>query len=105
MVAYLSSLVRSGVVSFIAIASLAAAPSLAAPLGPILNPPSAENSKLLPVAMGEGRDHGPGYRVWPRAGRGNWNGGRHWNGGGRHWNGNGNWNRGWRGGHGAVAWG
>ena len=63
MMAYLSSIARSGVVSFVAITSLAAAPSLAAPLGPILDPPSAENSKPLPVAMGEGRDHGPGYRV------------------------------------------
>ena len=96
MLTYLSSMARSGVAAFIAITSLAMAPSFAAPIGPILDPSASEStSKAFPVAMGEGRDHGPGYQVWrPRVGGGNWNGG------GRHWNGGGHWNRGWHGGHG-----
>ena len=81
MLAYLSSIARSASSPY-TITSLAA-PSLAAPLGPFFDPSTAESSKPLPVAMGEGRDHGPGYRIWPRVGGGNWNGGgRHWNGGG-----------------------
>jgi len=95
-----SSLARSSVVALFALASLPAA-GLAAPIGPMINPTAdSSGSKPILVEMGEGRDHGPGYRIWPRVRGGNWNGGgRHWNGGGRHWNGGGNWNRGWRGGH------
>ena len=109
MIAYLSSIARSGVVSIIALTSLATTSSFAAPVGPILNPSTPEgSSKPLPVAMGEGRDHGPGFQVWrPRMG-GGWNGGG-WNGGGRHWNGGGgHWNRGWHGGTadiGGNGWG
>lgn len=108
--AYLSSIARSGVVSLIAITSLAATPSYAAPIGPILNPNLSESSKPLPIAMGEGRGHGPGYQIWPRMGGRGWNGGgwngggRYWNGGGR-WNGHGRWNCGWRGGGWGGGWG
>ena len=93
----ISSFVRLGVVALAALACLDTA-AIAAPLRLSVEPAVADGStgKPILVEMGEGRDHGPGYRVWPR--RGNWNGGgRHWNGGGRHWNGR-HWNDGWRGG-------
>jgi hypothetical protein len=99
---YLSSIARCGVVSIIATSSLATAPSLAAPIGPI-NPTLPESSKPLLVEMGEGRDRtNPAY--WPRMRGGGWNGGGgHWNGGGGHWNGRGGWNHG--GGHWGNGWG
>jgi len=104
MMAYLSSIARTGVVaSLMAITSLATEPSLAAPIGPIPSLALPESSKPLLVAMGEGRDHGPGYRVWRRGS--NWNGGgRYWNGGGRYY-GHRGWNRGWRGRYCCGGWG
>lgn len=96
MLSHLSSLARSSVIAFAALASVpAAAP--AAPLGPTFIPAVADSGtdKPILVAMGEGRDHGPGYGIWPRnRGGGNWNGGgRHW-GGGRNWDRGRNWNNG-----------
>jgi hypothetical protein len=100
MLSHLSSLARSSVIALAALASVpAAAP--AAPLGPTFIPAVADSgtSKPILVEMGEGRDHGPGYGIWPRRGGGNWNGGGrnwgggNWNRGGRHWGG-GNWNNG-----------
>jgi hypothetical protein len=98
----ISLLARSGLVVLTALAMLPAA-ATAAPLGPTLDPAgnSDGTGKVIPVAQGEGRGGGPGYRFWPRAGRGNWNGG-HWNGGG--WRRGGCWDcGGWRGGWG--GWG
>jgi hypothetical protein len=119
MLSRLSSLARSGVVALAALSSLATA-APAAPLGPSIMPAVADGGadKPILIEMGEGRDHGPGYGIWPRRGGGNWNGGgRNWNGG-RHWDGGGNWdngrsyrhyrggyrrhNRGWDGGSGFV---
>lgn len=101
MLSFLSSLVRSSAIALFALTSLQAE-ATAGPTGPIANPLGDSRAiQALPVAMGEGRDHGPGYQIWPRFGGGrHWNGGgRNWGGGGRYWNGRGNWNGGWRGGH------
>jgi hypothetical protein len=85
MLSQLSSLARSGVVALAALSSLATA-APAAPLGPSIMPAVADSgvNKPILVEMGEGRDHGPGYRMWPRRGGGDWNRGRNWNGG-RNW--------------------
>jgi hypothetical protein len=110
MLSHLSSLARSGVIALTALASLTPAAS-GAPLGPVVDRSLADNSPNKPILVwqGEGRDFGPGYRVWPRVGGGRhwgggWNGGG-WNGGG--WNGGGHWRRGgWgHGGWGHGGWG
>jgi hypothetical protein len=95
-----SSFARSGLVALAALAMLPAA-ATAAPLGPTFDPAVASGSadKVIPVAQGEGRGGGPGYRFWPRVGRGNWNGGG-WHGGGWRRGGCwdcGGWRRGWGG--------
>lgn len=102
MLAKLSSIARSGLVSMVALAMLPAAAN-AVPLGRNLDPVLAGGGavKAIPVEMGEGRSGGPGYRYWPRVRgggqwNGNWNGGwrgRHWHGG--HWRNGGYWGRGW----------
>ena len=99
MFSTVSSFVRPGVVTLAALVSLQAT-ALAAPFRPIIDPAVTESSANKPmlVEMGEGRDHGPGYRIWPRHHGGGWDGGgRH--GGGR-WNGDRHWNGGWGGHHG-----
>ena len=65
----LSSLARSGVIALAALSSLATA-APAGPLGPGIMPAVADSSANKPilVEMGEGRDHGPGYEIWPRRG-------------------------------------
>src|SRR5262245_15961029 len=85
MISHLWSFARSGVIALAAVASLSPAAS-GAPLGPVVDQSVADNSPNKPILVwqGEGRDFGPGYRVWPRGrwggGGGNW-GGR-WGGGG-----------------------
>ena len=94
MFSKLSSLARSSILALAALASVpAAAP--AAPLGPSFIPAVADSNTLKPtLVQGEGRDHGPGYQIWPRTGGRNWTGGRrNWDGG-RNWDRDRNWDNG-----------
>jgi hypothetical protein len=100
----LSSLLARAGVGILAL-TLVQASAAAAPFSSsMLAASNPQQSESIPVAMGEGRFGGPGYRYWPRArGGGHWNGGRHWGGGwnGRHWGHGGHWRRGgWGGGWG-----
>jgi hypothetical protein len=107
MFSHLSSLARSSVIALTALASFSPAAS-GAPLGPVVDRSLADNNPNKPILVwqGEGRDFGPGYRVWPRGrwggGGGHWGGG--WGGGGGHWRGG--WGHGghWHGG-GWGGWG
>jgi hypothetical protein len=106
MMSLTSSLVRSGLIAAAAVVWLPPA-SFAAPVFPDLGSVSAGRSgpdQPILVWQGEGRDHGPGYRFWPRVGGG---GGGHWGGGwgGGGWGG-GRWHGGWgHGGYWGPGWG
>ena len=95
MISTMTSVLRAGVVSLVALATATSAVAAPLAVGLDLAAPGNGAIRAIPVEMGEGRDFGPGYRIWPRYNRHwnrGWRNGGNWNGG--HWR-RGGWGRGW----------